>query len=92
MYILRTTKQNIFNTPVGQPLKKKSKKRKFKNLKHQIPASIETPSVIKEVNLHYPIKISTIQSLKILFSCIMRDNEETKILKSLKKKGFERIE
>ena len=37
LYIIRTKQSNIFQTPIGSPLKKNSKKLKFKNLKHLIP-------------------------------------------------------
>ena len=71
LYLVRTSMQNIFETLIGRPLKKDNKRLKFKNLKYQIPESIESPNLIKETNIHYPIKLSSKQSLQILFSRLM---------------------
>ena len=95
LYLVKTQRLNVFQTPVGIPLKKSNNKIKFKNLKQQIPESIESPDLIQETNLHYPIKVSIWQSLKILFSplfkCSKKD-EELKVLQQLKQKGCERID
>ena len=61
-------------------------------MKQQIPEDIESPDLIKETNLHYPIKISIMQSLKILFSYLFKNDEELKVLKQLQDKGIQRIE
>ena len=73
-------------------MKKDKKKLKYKNLKHQIPDNIESPNVIKETNLHYPIKLSIKQSLKTFFSPILRQTDESLLLKKLRKQGTDRIE
>ena len=93
-YLVKTSRLNVFQTPVGTPLRKSTKKLKFKNLKHQIPPSIESQDLIKEMNLHYPIKISLNQNLKTLFSSfsnLFPKDDELKVLSQLKQKGFDRI-
>ena len=68
MYLVKTSKLNIFQTVVGKPKKKNSNKLKYKTLKYQMPESIETPSNIAMTNMHYPAKISSSQKLKLCLS------------------------
>ena len=83
LYLVKTQRLNVFQTPVGIPLKKSNNKIKFKNLKQQIPESIESPDLVKETNLHYPIKVSIWQSLKTLFSPLFKCSKKDEELKLL---------
>ena len=77
-------------------MKKNKKKLKFKNLKQKIPESIESPGIIQEVNLHYPIKLSLWQIVKSYLSttkvlqCCSKSEEES-TLQHLNNLGTDRI-
>ena len=72
-------------------MKKDKKKYKFKNLKYPIPESLETADLIRETNLHYPIKLNLKQSLKT-FVPVIKDDRESRVLKELINEGSKRIE
>ena len=64
IFLVRTTDPNLILT---KPTKKKnSGKTKFKNMKFEIPKELnKSKNVASEVELHYPIKLSAMNSFKL---------------------------